>query len=80
MVSRDTVTQEAVGLFRQRMTQFNGCVPYAGVSTATRVDEAVLPVLFALLPLPQPVGITVAPPSIKVRPMSCSPRPDIDNS
>jgi len=54
-------------VFRQRVAQFNGCVPYAGVSTATRVDEAVLPVLFALLPVPQPVGITVAPPSVKVR-------------
>ena len=48
------------------MSQFNGCVPYAGVSMATRIDEAVLPVLFALLPVPQPVGITVAPPSAKV--------------
>ena len=56
-----------MGVFRQRMSQFNGCVPYAGVSTGTRVDEAVLPVLFALLPVPQPVGITVAPPSVKVR-------------
>lgn len=53
-------------MFRQRVSQFNGCVPYAGVSMATRVDEAVLPVLFALLPVPQPVGITVAPPSVKV--------------
>jgi hypothetical protein len=56
-------------VFRQRVSQFNGCVPYAGVSTATRVDEAVLPVLFALLPVPQPVGITVAPPSLKARSM-----------
>ena len=67
----DTATQEAVGLFRQRMLQFNGCVPYAGVSTATRVDEAVLPVLFALLPVPQPVGITIAPPSVKARQTPC---------
>ena len=53
-------------LFRQRVRQFNACVPYAGVATDTRVDAAVLPVLFALLPVPQPVGITVAPPSSKV--------------
>lgn len=58
--------QELVHLFRQRVFQFNACVPYSGVSLDARIDAAVLPVLFTLLPLPQPVGITVAPPSAKV--------------
>lgn len=53
-------------MFRQHVAQFNACVPYAGVSPDSRVDAAVLPVLFTLLPLPQPLGITVAPPSAKV--------------
>ena len=63
--------QEAVHVFRQHVAQFNACVPYAGVSSDTRVDAAVLPLLFTLLPLPQPVGITVAPPAAKVRPILC---------
>ena len=71
-LSTVTPSQEAVGVFRQRVSQFNGCVPYAGVSTSMRVDEAVLPVLFAMLPVPQPVGITVAPPSVKARAVPCS--------
>ena len=56
-------------VFRRRINEFNACVPYAGVATGAHPDETLLPALFALLPVPQALGISVAPPETKV--MSC---------
>lgn len=54
-------------LLRRRINEFNACVPYAGVAAGARPDEALLPALFALLPVPLAVGISVAPPKTQVR-------------
>ena len=53
------------------MHDLNACVPCGGVSPGARPDEALLPALFALLPTPLAVGISVAPPETKVT-LSCS--------
>ena len=60
------VAQEAIALLRRRVHDFNACVPCGGVSPGARPDEAMLPALFALLPTPLAVGISVAPPETKV--------------
>jgi DnaJ homolog subfamily C member 13 len=48
--------QEAIISFRQRVMEFNACVPYAGINPATRVDDSTLCVLLSLLPPPVPAG------------------------
>jgi hypothetical protein len=60
------IPQEAIALLRRRVHDFNACVPCGGVSPGARPDEALLPALFALLPTPLAVGISVAPPETKV--------------
>lgn len=62
--------QEAIALLRRRIHDFNACVPYGGVSPGARPDEALLPALFALLPTPLAVGISVAPPETQVMQVS----------
>lgn len=63
--------QEAIALLRRRVHDFNACVPCGGVSPGARPDEALLPALFALLPTPLAVGISVAPPDSQVMPSCC---------
>lgn len=58
--------QEAIRQLRVRVAQLNACVPYSGVTAGARPDEVVLPALFSLLPVPQAVGITAPPPSVRV--------------
>lgn len=62
----DLCVQEAIEQLHRRVTQFNACVPYAGVAAGVRPEEVLLPALFALLPLEQAVGITVSPPNTLV--------------
>jgi hypothetical protein len=58
------VAQEAVAALRQRIDEFNACVPYTGLAASSRLaEDALLPALFALLPAARPTGISVAPPA-----------------
>ncbi len=57
--------QEPVTEFRQRVAEFNACIPYSGVSSGARLDDPALTVLLSLLPLEPPAGANPPPPTTR---------------
>ena len=57
--------QEPVTVFRQRVAEFNACIPYSGVSTGARLDDPALTVLLSLLPLEPSAGANPPPPATR---------------
>ena len=56
--------QDMVADFRQRVDEFNACVPYVGVSLGARLDDPGLTVLLSLLPVAPTPGEVALPPSL----------------
>ena len=50
--------------FRQRVDEFNACVPYMGVSLGARLDDPGLTVLLSLLPVAPSPSEVALPPSL----------------
>ena len=57
--------QEPVTEFRQRVAEFNACIPYSGVSSGARLDDPALTVLLSLLPLEPSAGANPPPPTTR---------------
>ena len=51
--------------FRQRVAEFNACIPYSGVTSGARLDEPALTVLLSLLPLEPSAGANPPPPTTR---------------
>ncbi|KAK9915634.1 hypothetical protein WJX75_001835 [Coccomyxa subellipsoidea] len=56
---------EPVTEFRQRVAEFNACIPYSGVSSGARLDDPALTVLLSLLPLEPSAGANPPPPTTR---------------
>ncbi len=51
--------------FRQRVAEFNACIPYSGVSAGARLDDPALTVLLSLLPLEPSARANPPPPTTR---------------